>query len=1081
MIKTYRTELFLLLFFLMPFAIFSQEVEDDLMSDKTFSRLEMRNIGPAFMSGRIADVVIHPENENTWYLAVGSGGVWKTENSGVTWSPVFDEQPVYSIGCLALDPANPHVVWVGTGENVGGRHVGYGDGIYKSDDGGASWNNLGLKESQHISKIIVHPKNSDVVWVAAQGPLWNKGGERGVFKTTDGGKTWRKTLGDEEWTGATDLLIDPRDPNWLYAATWQRCRTVAAYMGGGPGTAIYRSKDGGESWIKLENGLPSSNMGKIGLAISPQQPDVIYAAIELDRRQGGVYKSVDRGASWKKQSETVSGATGPHYYQELYASPHQFNRLYLMDNRIQISEDGGKTFLRMNEKNKHGDNHAIAFKADQPEYLLVGSDGGLYESFDLAKNWRFMPNLPLTQFYKVAVDDAKPYYFIYGGTQDNGTQRGPSQTDNSQGITNEDWNLVLWADGHQPATEPGNPNIVYAEAQEGFLYRIDLATGEKISIQPQPEADEGFERFNWDSPILVSPHSPTTIYYASQRLWKSNDRGDSWTAISGDLTKNQERITLPIMDKTWSWDSPWDVYAMSTYNTITSIAVSPLQENLIYVGTDDGLIQMTEDGGANWKKIAVGSLPDVPETAFVNDIKTDLFDENTVYVALDNHKYGDFSPYLLKSTNKGKTWKSISGNIPKKTLVWRVVQDHVDKDLLFAATEFGIYFTVDSGKKWVKITGGVPTISFRDLAIQRQENDLVGASFGRSFYVFDDYSVLRDVSEDQLKEEASLFSVPDANWYFPRMGKGSQGSSFFVAENPPFGAVFTYYLNDAYKTEADIRKEKEKKLEKENQDIPFPGWNEIEEERKEIKPKIWLTIKDTEGTSIRRIPGKNCKGFNRIAWDLQFANTSVIDVDSKNTNYKQGDYIMVEPGTYTVSLSKEIDGVETELSSPVSFKVVKLFDGTLDEAEPADVVAFWKEVRSVEAELSIERLSFDNAMKELNAFDVALSRATKPSDDLSVQLYNLRQQLYGIEDQLKGNQSKNEIGEKDTPTIYSRIEAAKSAVTESTYGPTKTAVKSLEIAAGRLQEIKAGLKVITEQTIPDLKEKLEEAGAPAVK
>ncbi|MCK5169677.1 MAG: hypothetical protein KAQ75_07350, partial [Bacteroidales bacterium] len=596
---------------LLSFQGFSQEKEN-LIKESTFAGLKLRNIGPAFMSGRIADIAIHPENENIWIVAVGSGGVWKTENSGTTWKPVFDGQSSYSIGCVTIDANNSNIVWIGTGENVGGRHVGYGDGIYKSEDGGNSWTNMGLKESHHISKIIVHPNNSNIVWVAAQGPLWSKGGDRGLFKTTDGGKTWKRTLGDNEWIGATDIVIDPRNPNVLYVATWQRHRNVAAYMGGGPGTAIYRSTDGGEIWGKLTKGLPKSNMGKIGLAISPQKPDVLYAAIELDNRTGGVYKSVNKGASWAKQSDAVSGATGPHYYQELYACPHKFDRLYLVDVRMQISDDGGKKFRQMSEKFKHSDNHSIAFKLDDPNYLLVGTDGGIYETFDLTENWKYIPNLPITQFYKVAVDDAEPFYNIYGGTQDNNTQGGPSRTDNRSGIRNSDWDIVLFADGHQPATEPGNPDIVYAEWQQGNLVRADRKTGELVYIQPQPDEGEPYERFNWDAPILVSPHSSTRLYYASHRVWRSDNRGDSWKVISGDLTKNQERLALPIMNKTWSYDSPWDLDAMSVYNTITSLAESPIQEGLIYAGTDDGHIQVTENGGQTWRKINVGDLPNVP-------------------------------------------------------------------------------------------------------------------------------------------------------------------------------------------------------------------------------------------------------------------------------------------------------------------------------------------------------------------------------------------------------------------------------------------------------------------------------------
>jgi len=667
----------------------------DVLSASTFSGMKFRSIGPAFASGRISDIAVHPTDESTWYVTVGSGGVWKTKNNGITWKPIFDKQKSYSTGCVTIDANNPHVVWVGTGENVGGRHVGYGDGIYKSSDGGSSWKNMGLKASEHISKIIIHPDNSNVLWVAVQGPLWSKGGERGLFKTIDGGTTWKQVLGDQEWIGVTDVLIDPRNPDLLYAATWQRHRTVAAYMGGGPGTGLHKSVDGGETWEQLKSGLPGSNMGKIGMAISPQEPDVIYAAIELDTRKGAVYRSSNRGASWTKMSPTVSGGTGPHYYQELYACPHNFDRIYLMDVRVQVSDDGGKNFRRIKHAAAHSDNHAMAFRADDPDYLLIGSDGGLYESFDLAENWRFINNMPLTQYYKVAVDDAKPFYNILGGTQDVNTHCGPSRTDNVHGIRNGDWYITLFGDGHQPATEPGNPNIVYSEWQQGNLCRIDQATGELVYIKPQPAEGESFERYNWDAPILVSSHDPKRIYFASQRVWRSENRGDNWKNISKDLTRQDKRLELPIMGGLRSYDNPWDVYAMSDYSTITSLAESPKNENLLYAGTDDGIIQVTENGGETWRKIDASSLPGVPSRAFINDIKADLHNEDVVYVAMDNHKEGDFKPYLFKSINRGKTWQKITEGIPERHLVWRVVQDHIEPNLMFAATEFGIFIWLE--------------------------------------------------------------------------------------------------------------------------------------------------------------------------------------------------------------------------------------------------------------------------------------------------------------------------------------------------------------------------------------------------
>ncbi len=509
------------------------------LNESTFKSLEWRGIGPALMSGRIADIAIDPVNRSTWYIAVGSGGVWKTTNRGITWTPVFDGQGAYSIGAITVDPNNHNTVWVGTGENVSGRHVGYGDGMYKSLDGGLTWKNMGLKASEHIGMIAIDPGDSNVVYVAAQGPLWSAGGDRGLYKTTDGGEKWQLILSGGAYTGVNEVHLDPRDPQTLIAVKHQRLRNVAALMNGGPESGIFKSDDGGKTWRELSEGLPEEDMGKIGIAISPVDPDVVYATIELGGRTGGFWRSQDGGESWEKRSDYLSSGTGPHYYQEIFASPHQLDRIYQMDATLHISEDGGKTFVPQPYGYKHGDHHAMAFDPADPDYLLFGTDGGLYESYDSGETWRFFANLPVTQFYKVAVDYDEPFYNVYGGTQDNSTQGGPSRTDNVNGIRNSDWFITVFADGHQPAVDPTNPDIVYSEWQEGNLVRYDRKSGEQTHIQPQPAAGEEAERFNWDSPILISPHDPARLYYASQRVWRSDDRGDSWTAISGDLSHGQ--------------------------------------------------------------------------------------------------------------------------------------------------------------------------------------------------------------------------------------------------------------------------------------------------------------------------------------------------------------------------------------------------------------------------------------------------------------------------------------------------------------------------------------------------------------
>jgi len=1074
----------LLLTFLLIFnytaPIHSQDKSMTLKSDELYSAIKLRSIGPAFCSGRIADIAIHPDDNNTWYVAVGSGGVWKTKNSGVTWKPIFDDQSVYSTGCITIDPNNPHTIWLGTGENVGGRHVGFGDGVYKSTDGGSSWTNVGLRKSEHISEIIIHPGNPNIVWVAAQGPLWNQGGERGLYKSSDGGGTWKKVLGGNDWTGVTDIAMDPRDPNLMYAATWQRHRTVAAYMGGGPDSGIHKSTDGGETWVELTSGIPKSNMGKIGLAISPQKPDIVYAAIELDRTTGGVYKSTNRGASWKKMSDAVSGATGPHYYQELYASPHAFDRLYLMDVRVQVSDDGGANFRRLKEKEKHSDNHAIAFRMDDPDYLLIGTDAGIYESYDLAENWRFIDNLPLTQYYKVAVDDSEPFYKIYGGTQDNGSHGGPSQTNSQQGIRNSDWFKTLFADGHQSATEPGNPNITYAETQQGGLFRIDQLTGEMTGIQPSAGEGEDYERFNWDAPIVVSSHDPARLYFASSRVWRSDNRGDNWTPISNDMTRDQERISLPIMGKVQSWDNPWDVGAMSNYNTITSLAESAINENVLYAGTDDGYFHSSTDGGQTWTNMEVNRLPGVPQYAFVNDIKADLHNEGTVYMALDHHKSGDYSPYIYKSTNYGKSWNSIKGNIPDKHLIWRVVQDHVKSDLLFAATEFGIYFTLNGGGHWTKL-GGSPTISFRDLAIQKRENDLVGASFGRGFYVLDDYSFLREMNANSLTSGSAIFPVKTAKKFYKRDMTGSQGAGFYTGDNPPYGATFTYLLPEFPKTEIALRKKKEKELAKSNQNIPFPGWDALAKQSDEDdgKTNVWLTVKTMDGEVINRVKGSGNKGLNRSTWNLRFASKNAVRTEEQSGGggfFRRGG-TEVPAGEYTVTVEKEYNGEWETLAGPETFSVEPLLKPALTPKPATEIMAFKKDMDKVRAAVTAAGIRMDNLMAKSDALQTAYDRADRYSPIVAKQLRELHSQLKGLEMQMDGNPAKDEIGERNNPTLRDRMFTAYRGLMSS-HGPTGTSMQNLEIAKKEFEKMRISLNDIHESIIPQLEIELVKLGVP---
>lgn len=601
--------------------------EEGPFKSATFKALAFRSIGPALTSGRVSDIAVHPRDRRQWYVAAASGGVWKTDNAGTTWQPIFDDQGSYSIGCVTIDPGNPQTIWVGTGENNSQRSVSYGDGVYKSIDGGNTWSKMGLDDSEHIGKILVDPRDSRIVWVAAQGPLWSAGGDRGLYKTLDGGASWEKVLEISEDTGVSDIAFDPRNPDVIYASAYQRRRRVWTLIDGGPESALYKSLDGGATWNKLEKGLPKVDMGRIGIAVSPVDPDTVYAIVEAEGDEGGFYRSTDAGSTWNKQSDYISSS--PQYYQEIVADPGNVDRVYSLDTWLMVTQNGGKSFDRVPNTARHVDDHALWIDPQNTDYLLVGCDGGVYESFDRGEHWLYKANLPITQFYKVTPDNSTPFYYVYGGTQDNFTLGGPSRSTSENGILNQDWFVTLGGDGFEPQIDPEDPNIVYSQSQYGGLARHDRRSGETLDIQPQVGPEEDPLRWNWDSALIVSPHSAKRLYFAAQRVFRSDDRGDSWKPISGDLTRKLDRNRLEVMGRVQKVDAVAKNNSTSFYGNVVALSESPLVQDLIYAGTDDGLIQVLEPGSDGWRKIV--RFPGVPRTSYVSDVETSLHDADTVF------------------------------------------------------------------------------------------------------------------------------------------------------------------------------------------------------------------------------------------------------------------------------------------------------------------------------------------------------------------------------------------------------------------------------------------------------------------
>ncbi|MDM9630684.1 WD40/YVTN/BNR-like repeat-containing protein [Robiginitalea aurantiaca] len=1058
--------------------------QNDLPSlEQVTAALEFREIGPAVMGGRIADIAVNPQNPNTWYVAVGSGGLWKTMNRGTTWKPVFDEQASYSLGCVTLDPGNPETVWVGSGENVSGRHVGWGDGVYLSKDGGRTWQNKGLKDSEHIGKILVDPRNSDIVFVAAEGPLWASGGQRGLFRSADGGNTWDLVLQIDANTGVTDIEFDPSNPDVLYAAAYQRRRHVWSLMAGGPNSGIYKSTDNGLTWKQVQSGLPKGDMGKIGLGVSPANPNLVYATIEAAQGDKGFYRSTDKGESWERRNSYISGGTGPHYYQEIEVSPTDPNLVYQMDVFLHVTRDGGASFDYLGTgREKHSDNHTLWIDPNDGQHLIAGTDAGLYESYDQGATWRHFPNLPVSQFYKLGLDNAEPFYNIVGGAQDLGTLIGPSRTQNIEGVRNQDWYVPLGADGYESVFDPEDPNTVYMEIQQGLLHRLDRRTEEVLNIQPQPGPSDPPERWNWDSPVIVSPHNSRRLYFGSQRVWRSEDRGDSWSAISGDLTTNTNRYELEMGDRVWSVDALYDTGAMSKYATLTAISESPGVEGLLYTGSDDGMLQVSEDGGQNWRKMA--SLPKVPTRAFITDIEASSHDDNTVFVSVDVHKKGDFKPYLFMSSDRGRSWKSITSDLPAKTIVWVVKQDHLDPNLLFIGTEYGIYFSHNRGGNWIQLKGGLPTIPFRDIELHKRDNDLVGASFGRGFYVLDDYSALREISAVFNRKANTLFDVRDAWWYIPNTPMQAKamptlGSTLYVGDNPPFGAVLTYYLSEVPKTGKSGREDREKKLRAQNASIPFPGWDQLRAERLEGEPEVLLLIKDSGDNPVRWLKAEASEGLHRTSWDLRFAAPNPVSLEVPDfqppwAGDPQGP--LAAPGTYSATLYILHDGKLTAQGSPKEFRVRPL-PGDDSNTDFEAISAFQQSTGVLSREISASRRSLSEAGRRLNYMEAALPRTTRATSAHFEQLNALEDRMAGLQERLTGDQVMQRMNESTVPSIASRVGGVVYGHWETRQPPTATQKEQVEIARREYQGFKGDLRTFMDD-LDKFQADLEAAGAP---
>jgi photosystem II stability/assembly factor-like uncharacterized protein len=989
--------------------------------ESIFDGIARRDIGPAVMSGRVVDLAVFEEDPSIFYAASASGGLLKTVNGGVTWENVFDSQTTVSIGDVAINPTDHNVVWVGTGEANNRQSSSWGDGVYKSTDGGRSWTHMGLRDSQHVGRIIVDPQDTDIVYVAALGRLWGANKERGVFKTTDGGVTWQHVLAINEDTGAVDLIMDPANSKVLLAAAYQRRRTGWGFNGGGTHSGLYKTVDGGRTWRKLAGGLPTGDIGRIGLDVYRKDSNLVYAIVE--HREGGVFRSEDKGETWTKIN---SLNPRPMYFSQIRVDPNDQQRIYVNGVNLHISDDGGKTFRDDGATAVHLDHHAFWINPRNSRHLIDGNDGGVWVSRDRARTWEHLNNYPIGQFYNVDVDMRQPYH-IYGGMQDNASWGGPSSVRDRQGIANEHWYQMLACDGMFTVVDPADSDTIYTNCQNGRIVRYDRRTGERKMIMPQPESGQPPLRWNWTAPIIVSPHDKKTLYTGANRVFKSTDRGQTWTSVSPDLTFALNRDEMLIMGV-----SGRDIVVarndgMSSFGNITSLAESPRRAGLLYGGTDDGNVHVSRDGGATWQNITRG-VAGVPKLIYVSRLTPSAFAEGTVYASFDGHRSDDFKPYVYVSTDFGATWRSISNNLPAGS-VYVIKEDPKNQDLLYVGTEFGLFVSTDRGAQWTRWKG-MPTVAVYDLVVHPRDNDLILGTHGRSFIVFDDISPLQQLSAKALSSPSHLFDIGPAVQYIPNENGWFLGGRSFRAPNRQLGAFVNYFV------------------------------------RSPAKEDVTIAISDASGKVVRQLTGPKTAGLHRVAWDLRAepigAATTGLAGAFVLTNL--GPFVL--PGEYRVQVT--VDGT-------VHTKTVTVNPDPLVEISDADREALYRTLitltdmqrTATSAAETVTKL--DQRMQQIGETLKAHPNAPGP---IQTSIASLTKQVTDLRAAIAGREGAG--GGGGPQPLRNRINGLKSEVVGTQSLPTRVQSSQVEAFQKQLADLVGQVNAAISTGLPGLYKQLQE-------